>query len=269
MSSRTALPTGIHRPLRSCLRQPQAIRVALVMWLAAMLAACTGAPERLDHPLTLVAPYDTAAGDVLWAVVPLRNDSGTSAADALAISDRIVAAAAQVRGVRCLPLNRTLQAMQALQLAQIRTPADVRTLASALGVDGVLVGAITAYDPYQPPTLGLSLALYVASEAPFPEQSGDPSALRLQPTDRFILPRSHFADAPASVVAVHLDARNHAVLADLRDFARGRHERHSALGWRGYVASMDRFTDFAAWYVIRGLLQREWVRVGGVQQALR
>jgi len=55
-------------------------------------------------------------------------------------------------------LNRTIAAMRALRMSDLKSPAEVRQLASELGVDGVIVGSITAWDPYDPPKLGIALA---------------------------------------------------------------------------------------------------------------
>src|SRR5262249_27350631 len=116
-------------------------------------------PE-LVPPEVLVSPYDTSAGDVLWAVVPLNNESGTSAADALAISDRLVNKITEVEGLAAVPMNRTMAAMRALGMPAVRSASDARYLAEALGADGIIVGTITSYDPYNPPKVGLALALF-------------------------------------------------------------------------------------------------------------
>jgi hypothetical protein len=223
--------------------------------------ACAPPAKPLAAPAVTVAPYDTAKGDLLWAVVPLRNESGTTEADNAAVSDRIVAAAEEVRGVRCLPLNRTLEAMRAAELTRIGSPADLKKLAELMGVDGLLVGSITAYDPYTP-TSGLSLALY-ARDAVAPSKPLDPHALSSQPTEGALAGRSRFTERPAAVFSELLDGKNNQVLMDLRNYAAGRHDDYSALGWRRYAASMDLYTEFAASRAVAGLVQSEWIRLAG------
>lgn len=226
-------------------------------------AGCAGTKERLVAPRTLMAPYDTAAGDVLWAVAPLRNETGTTLADAYEVSDKVVAAASQVQGVRVVPLNRTIAAMRALRMSDLKSPAEVRQLASELGVDGVIVGSITAWDPYDPPKLGIALALYArpgAMERRRPT-SIDTRTLRYQPTDYQYFPRSSFDSTPASVISEYLDGKNHQVLMDVKSYAEGRHDPATALGWRRYLASMDLFTEFAAWHAVGRLLDHEWIRL--------
>lgn len=227
---------------------------------------CSSSGAKLKAPEVLASPYDTSAGEVLWAVIPLRNESGTTLFDPSDVSDKVVAAAAQVRGVRVLPLNRTIAAMRSLKIASVSSPADARRLAQEMGVDGIVLGSISQYDPYDPPKLGLSLALYTRPGAM--DRRGDarvdPRVLSVQPTDYNPFPGSSFTDAPASVVSEYLDGKNHQVLMDLKRYAEGRHDEHSALGWRRYLASMDLFSEFAAWRAVGGLLGHEWLRLARV-----
>jgi hypothetical protein len=230
--------------------------------LALASFSCSTEPK-LIAPKDTAAPYDTSRSEPLWAVVPLRNESGTTSVDVFEISDKVVGAASQVRGVRTVPLNRTIAAMQALNMAELASPADAKALAQQLGVDALILGSITAYDPYNPPKLGLALALYPRAGGPGQMDAVDPHTLEGQPTDYRYFPRSAHADAPASVVSEYLDGQNNGVLIDLRTFATGRVDPKSALGWRRYLTSMDLYSEFAAWHAVRSLVNREWVRLTG------
>ncbi|MBL8761038.1 MAG: hypothetical protein JNL50_07010 [Phycisphaerae bacterium] len=243
-----------------------ALATALALWATVLgalllLPGCSGGPE-LRTPQTNVAPYNASRGEVLFAVVPLRNESGATVLDRFAISDKVVAATEEVRGVRCLPLNRTIEAMRALKLSEIRTPHDARTLAGELGVEGLLIGSITAFDPYTP-TIGLNLALYA--------KPGTLGNNGVKPLDVRVLSSSAIehatpsdnADRPLALVSENLDGKNHQVQMDVRSYAEGRTEALSALGWRRYLASMDLFSEFAASYVVGRLIQSEWIRLAG------
>ena len=190
--------------------------------------------------------------------------------DELALSDTLVNELSQTQGISVLPVNRTVAAMRALGAPQIGTPQEALALARTLGVDAVIVGTITAYDPYDPPVLGLSLALYAPSGslAVGDAEMLDTRRLTYQPTDYdYFASMGVMADRPVSSLAEHLDARNHGVLMDLRMYAEGRSDRESALGWRVYTRSMDRYTEFAVWHAVSGLMDREWIRVGGERVA--
>jgi hypothetical protein len=243
-----------------------AIYLALCVLILAMAPALSGCSfqrkDDLTAPRPLLAPYDASRTEPVWAVYPLRNETGTSLAQSAQITDAVIAAAAQARNLRVLPLNRTLEAMMALDLNTLATPEDARQLVEAMGVDGIVLGSITAYDPYTP-TIGLSLALYIPPGVLERQEQADldPRALTWQPTDYAYFPASGYADAPASSTAQHLDGKNHAVQMAVRDYAQGRSEPGSALGWRRYLASSILFTEFAAYHAVGKLLDQEWIRI--------
>tara|TARA_R110000868_G_scaffold411617_1_gene706199 strand:+ start:283387 stop:284175 length:789 start_codon:yes stop_codon:yes gene_type:complete len=218
--------------------------------------------DRLDIPGVIVAPYDTSRGEVLWAVIPPRNESGVSSVREDVIGDTIVAAVQGIRGVRCLPINRTLEVMRATGITQITSSIEAIALANALGVDGIIAGSITAYDPYDPPVLGLALALYSkpGSMERAPHTNLDPRALTMAYTDFGDSSTSRFSGDPVNSVSQHLDARDHAVLMDLKRYASGRSDSNSALRWRVYTASMDLYTQFVAHHTVGRLIDEEWLR---------
>lgn len=237
------------------------IGLCLAAWL--VLSGCASTQERLDTPATTVSPYDPIGGDMLFAVIPPRNETGSTLVDVMAIGDDLVAAVQEVEGLRCLPLNRTLAALRAEQMQVVATPADVRLLAERLGVDGIIVGSVTAWDPYQPPVLGLSLALYLRPEALDARLASgiDVRELRYQPTEWSYFPGSRFGDQPASSVSLHLDARNHAIQMAITRYAVGRDDSRMPLGWRRYLDSMPMYTRFATHFGVARLLDHEAVRL--------
>jgi hypothetical protein len=238
---------------------------AVIVGVFAALGACEMAPreQSLVSPRTLTTPYDATTGEVLWAVVPLRNESGTTHAEDLAMADKLVAACEEAEGVRAVPLNRTIEAMRALGMRTVASPGEARRLATAMGVDGVLVGTITAYDPYTP-RIGLAVALFARPGAMSPAPRAlNPRDLSRSPTDGRS-PGTEFADRPIASASLHLDGRNHQVQMDVRDYAEGRMKGPSALGWRRYLSSADLFGDFAAYRVVEDLVRSEWQRLGRV-----
>ncbi|MBZ0173558.1 MAG: hypothetical protein K8E66_14340, partial [Phycisphaerales bacterium] len=230
---------------------------AFFVLLAVSMTGCHARPE-LQPPGVLVSPY---AADAAVAVIPPRNETGASFVDPDLMGDKIVAALAQTRGLRCLPLNRTIEAMRALNLPAVTTPMEAQQVARALGVDGIVAGTVTAYDPYNPPVFGVTLALYA-----MPSLGGDsggplndPRLLSMQASDSGYTGAA--GNEPASVESVHLDARSHDVLLKLKRYADGRKEAGTALDWRVYTASMDLYTQFAVHEAVHGLLDHEWLRL--------
>ncbi|MBU6413465.1 MAG: hypothetical protein KGS45_08320 [Planctomycetes bacterium] len=238
---------------------------ALCILSLAVLSAsgcASGDTDRLTAPTVTVAPYDSIQGGVLWAVAPMRNESGTTLIETAELTDKLVAACAQVQGVRVLPANRTAQAMRALELREIASASDAKRVAARLGADAIVVGSISAYDPYTP-TLGLSLALFTRPGSPIDEttRAGDPRALAMQTSERAPARRAAMPDAPASVVSEHFDGKNHQVLFEVRNFATGRSESGTALNWKRYIASMSLYEEFCSAATVERLVQAEWLRV--------
>lgn len=232
----------------------------LLALLSALVASGCGGPKGkpLTPPSVTVAPHDAASGEALWAVAPLRNESGTTALDELATTDRLVRAVDQVRGVRAVPLNRTLAAMRALGLERVGSQADAARLGRSLGVSAVVVGSVTAYDPYHP-TVGLTLALF--SESPPPAASRpDPSRIGLAPSDAGVLPEAGGRAVPVITVSETLDGRNHQVQMDVRSYAAGRTEPLSSLGWERHLRSAPLFEEFAAFWTVDRLVNETWIR---------
>lgn len=258
----TIAPTMLNpRRPRSAARVAVLSLLPVTLSLALMACESTQKDRALIPPRVLVAPYDSVSGETLWAVAPLRNESGTTLIDGFEITDKVILAVEEVRGLRCLPLNRVLETMRSLELTSVRTPEDARMLANALRVDGLIVGSVTAYDPYNPPKIGLSLALYAAPGSMRASPDVDPRTLSVQPTDSNSATTASGTRSPASVVSTVLDGANHQVLMDVRTYAQGRHDDRSAMGWEVYLASMDRYAQFAAHHVVDRLVQNEWLRL--------
>ena len=228
--------------------------------LALMIVSGCAPTETLSPPDVLVAPYHAARGDVLWAVAPLANESGVSIVDTGMIADEIIHNIDQVRSLACLPLNRTLGAMRARGLTSVATPQDARNLANALGVDGLIIGTITAYDPYNPPKLGIKLALF-ASNPGVQAPELDPLRLQLSYTEYDRRLATQYLTKPVATLSQHLDGANHEVQMELRRYATGRHNPESALGWKRIMASMDLYTQFASFVAVSRLIDQERLRL--------
>lgn len=246
--------------------QTMLARVLLALWAVGTLAACKTSDQRekLTAPSATVAPYDTALREVVWAVLPPRNESGASLVRTDLVGDELVAAVQQIRGVQCIPLNRSIAAARELGLEDgPQSSDDAVRLAEALGVDAVIASSITAYDPYNPPVLGLALALY-ARPGTMNESSRaslDTSALTRAFTDFGRFDAVRFGGDPVTTVTEHLDARDHAVMLAVREYASGRSDPTTSMGWRVYLASMDLYTRFAAHHAVGRLIDEEWLRL--------
>jgi hypothetical protein len=235
-----------------------AVRCAGVIILALTLAGCAS-KERLEAPGVLASPYGQPR---LFAVAPLHNESGVSIVKPDRVADLFLEQLEEVRGVDTVPVNRVLSAMQRLDMRSVSSPRDAYSLMNTLGVDGLIVGTVTAYDPYPPPKLGAAVQLYLR-ERPAAWSSIDPIVITRAPTERPTLPApGALSDsAPAAQAAGVFDARNHQTLAELESYAAGRVEPGSPHGSRIYLMSMEMYTQFVAYRLISELLESERSRL--------
>ena len=230
------------------------------LWLAAALslAACDSAPAK-PRPVEymLHSPY---SGVRTIAVVPSFNLSPSHDFDPLVVSDLIFAELQSVQAIHALPVNRTLAAMTQLHMGQVRTAADAQALAALLGADAIVVPSVTAYDPYRPPVVGMTLQIYTVKEmGPAPEPEG--RQLSGQPLPREAQPLN--PNQPASQVSAIFNANNQTVLVELRDFAKGRTDYDSALQEDRYLADSEAYMRFVCHAMIRRMLDVESTRVNG------
>ena len=247
-----------------------ALRLALCAHLCALavaLGACE--TETLSAPRNLVSPYSTTGPDFVWAVAPLTNESGVSVVDNLSVSDALVNQIQQVSGLSAIPVNRVLTAMRALDMQTVDSPEDAVALADAVGADAIVAGAVTAWDPYEPPEIGMNLVLYVLRDELRDPNGGsevDPRELQQAVTEGRLPARAR-RTAPIAVASKHFDAANHEVLANVRQYAEGRHDPGAPMGWRLYIASMSLFTEYACHALTEQLLDAERIRMARIAMA--
>jgi hypothetical protein len=180
----------------------------------------------------------------------------------LQISDALVAKVQEVRGVACIPMNRTLLAMRRMGMSRVNSPADAVKLAEALGVDAIIAGSITAYDPYDPPKIGLTLGLFQKPERMMDDERS-PEAIRLltKAGREREVKTSAFGVQPKSVVSSLYDARSHETLMQIKRYAVGRVDGSSPMGWRSFTMRTGLFIEFASAQAVAELLDAERVRM--------
>ena len=82
------------------------MRLLLPAVVIAVLAGCQKTP--VEH--TLTSPYNERQ---VWAVAPLRNETGSRHANGLVMADELTRVFENVQGIDALPVNRVLEAMDA------------------------------------------------------------------------------------------------------------------------------------------------------------
>ena len=206
------------------------------------------------------APYEQ--GPLVWAIAPARNESGVSIVNELSVSDEFANVVQNVPGLSAVPVNRTLGAMRSLNLPAIESEEQAVAVARHIGADGIIVPVVTAWDPYDPAQLGLSVALYAVSSrmkgvAFYP--TDDPKKFQIATTDRLVL-RDWGGPGPVATFARVFDAADFETQSEVRDYAQLHPNANSALGWRQHTASMRLFTRFACHQAVGRLLTSEHAR---------
>jgi len=231
-----------------------------------------------DRPVveTFPSPYDVHQ---VWAVAPLRNESGSLEPDGIVMADKLAAQLEHATNVDVIPVNRVLAAMQAIELAELKSPGDVTRLMRTLHVDAMVIGTITAYDPYDPPKVGLQIELHLNGVTAV-KQAVNIRRLTGAATNEATLLEQTLIRNPVSIASDMLDASNPQTREKLRHYGtdRGGHKplekpwwHHAATntgvlerddaGWHLYRINMDLYTEFVSYEMSRQLLEAETQRL--------
>ncbi len=192
------------------------------------------------------------------AVIPFKNDSGSDALSTIAVTDEFYTELSSVgQNIQVIPVNRVLATQHKLKISKVAGPDDVAAIADDLGVDAVIVGVITRYQPYPPPLAGIIVQLY-DRKGTLPEainnldpgkiaRSGKPIGLAANPKLEAI--------GQASLI---VDADKKDVVEQMKNYAR-RRGQDTPLGWRKVMTSSE-FMRFVSHIVIERLLLDQRLR---------
>jgi hypothetical protein len=197
---------------------------------------------------------------VIVAIAPVLNLSNSSDWDPLQVTDIVASEFQSFPDVVVIPVNRTLAALASLGTDAVETPQDALDLAAALNADATVVTAITEYDPYYPPTIGVVMQWYAVSRRDLSPEF-DPVAASRQVSE--VAPAAATADtAPILQVQRVYNAAHDDVLKEVRSYAARRDGHGSPYSWRMYVKSQKLFIRYSSWASIRSiLLERQQLRV--------
>ena len=222
----------------------------------AIVAGCGTVPDRAPG---LTAPY---AERRVFAVAPLLNESGSAAADTLRLADRLTEQLTLTRRVDTLPVNRVLAAMEAAGIRRVASREQALRLTRTLGIDALVVGTVTSYDPYDPPRLGLNVDLYFGDT--YAAEVFDIRRLSRSATDTTQLRAATTGAQPVSAFSALWDASHPVVQDRLHAFGVGRGTDYGATATeaRLYRISMDLYSSFVAYEACRRLMDLEFLRLG-------
>ena len=245
-----------------CVHGRTTVRLVLGIALAVVLggmAGCSKPPTPRPLEYSLVSPY---RGMHTLAVAPAINVSGKREFDPLTVSDTMFVELQQVHGLTVLPVNKTIAAMQHLRVRSIDSPETAARIAQVMGADGLVIMAVTAYDPYMPPTVGMKVQLYTVRDAD--------EVVPVEPTTQVRRMDGSMVDPPApaateagatrhlaATISAVFNSSNQSVRIELKDFARGRTDYDSALQEEKFLADADAYMRFVCHAMVRRLMEVE------------
>lgn len=212
-----------------------------------VLAGC-GYEKRVEP--VLVA--NNRLGRMVIAVAPAMNLSGAADFDPNRFADVMASELSYVQDVSVVPVSRVLGVLNAQGADGIESPQHALELVELLGADALLVFAVTEYDPYDPPSIGISAQLYGAQPGPG-GGTVDPVALSRQAGSTSAAAAVSRGPILAQTQRV-FDASHASVVRELRDFARHRSAGDSPYGWRKFVVSQRDYMRFCCYATIQTLV---------------
>lgn len=225
-------------------------RLTLALTLATIGCQSTP-PPRYGTETRQLLPPDAPR---IWAIAPAVNLSGERAVDPVLQADLVFAQVQEIRGVVAVPVNRTVEAMAASGIGEITSTQQAYLLCDQLGADALLLPTVTKYDPYDPPTLGGALQLFVRRHGAVPQEGIDPRELARAATPGRVqtLPRRADFIQAADV----FDAADGSTRGKVRAYAAGRFDPAGPLGERAFFQDADRYARFAWHELLDGVLRQ-------------
>ena len=224
----------------------------LVLLSTCLLAGCVTNRVRVE-PVRIT---NRDLGPLTVAVAPALNLSGSGNIDPNRLADIMAGELSHADDVAVIPVSRVLQVLAVQGAARIETPEHALEVARLVGADALLVFAVTDYDPYDPPRIGISAQLY--GTRPGAGGGGvDPVHLSRQAR---LASSSEEAPAPRGLLAQTqrtFDASHHFVAARVRRFAEQRGAGGSPYGWRKYLVSQQDYFRFCSYATLQALLGGE------------
>lgn len=222
-----------------------AMAVSVVVSISASVGCHQGSPSvvRIANP---------TLGPMIVAVAPALNFSGAGDFDPNTVADIMASELSHVDGFEVLPVSRVLAVLAGTGLDRVESPAHARAVADALGVDAILIFAVTEYDPYDPPVVGLAAQLYGTRRGGV-ESGFDP----VQESRRATATSERVVDGPDGLLASFsgvFNASHAPTIRAVQAYASIRDGGASPYGWRKYVVSQRHYLRFCCDATIRRMV---------------
>lgn len=186
---------------------------------------------------------------VTLAVAPAHDLTGTGQLDCLAFTDIFASELTQVPQVQVVPVNQVLAVMYGQGWRTLSSPQQAQELARLLNADGVVVLAVSEYDPYDPPRLGVIAEMYLLPPRQ-PAQVGLPGEdVERSPVPVASQPAAAMAVGPARQVQRIFEAASKGEQQQIRRYAALR-EPPGKHDWSEYLRSQKQFLRYCSWRTV-------------------
>lgn len=145
----------------------RALRSLAVFWLLTTTSACSLIPQ-VAHQPSVHNPFPQLSR---VAIAPFINLSAEPTVDGRQFALAYFNELQLVPGFVVVPVGTVETTMEAYKLS-LDSPEQVRRLAQILGVDAVVVGAVTDYSPFYPPRVAMQVDWYAANPCFHPIPAG-------------------------------------------------------------------------------------------------
>jgi len=190
--------------------------------------------------------------EVRVAVAPALNHSGGAEFDPAKVGDLMASELSGLEGVKVVGVSRVLAVLAEQGDVRIRSPEHALDVCERLGVDAILVFAVTEYDAYTP-VVGLAAQLYGPWRPA--EQQGELDPVAASRAARpFPVPQGFGGIRPQAQVQRTFNAAHEAVQREVQRYAHSRSATTGPLGWKRHLVSQEGYLRYCCFSVARELL---------------
>ncbi len=219
------------------------------MVMAVVWPASSGCHK--EHHVNRFVVPNRGLGPMTIAVAPAINLSGSADFDVNRFADLMASELSYGKGITVIPVSRVMAMLDAKGLHSVESPTVALELVKLLGANAMLVFSVTEYDPYDPPSIGITAQLF--GQRPGQGSGLDPIALSRSSRVTAQTRRGASKRVLAQTQRV-FDATHDGVVEDIKRFASQRDADDSPYGWKKYVVSQQAYVRYCCYATIRDLL---------------